>query len=574
MAGNVIDSFLIALGFQIDPAGAKQAKKVIDETKDNLLSMGTAVKAFVAGFAIKEVADIGSTFEQNQIQVAGFLTALGMAEDFNTDGLQKAGDIIGQITKDAAILPGEAEDYIEVFKAGLPYVQAAMPGGSLEDITNFTNKLTAIGKSFKLDSGLIAREFDHMLSPGKGMASLRLPLFRTLLTFMHKIPGQAKLTAESFNAMSESKRLEMLQKTFGELQPMLDASADSFDAMWGAAVSGAKTFTREATKGVFKKMKEGIQEVTALFIGADGKLTPLGKGIADNAKMILGWIGQVIAAGGGLLKWLVTSEVGTLALKVAMGLLGTALAGLALQKTIDMFSKLTKLLINPKLLLVGALAILIALVAEDLYMFFTNGKSVIGLLKEKFPAAFYAVSTAIGVAIGLFIALKVAAVGSAIATAIAWGPVLIPILLVITAIGALIGLVAVLYKKWPAFAEVVDRIGNGFVVMADAIERAVRAMSRFLGFATESQALADFNVGNFDRNGVTPDDPNEVPSFLAKPATTSGAGAVTRTVTNTSGKQVNVHVDKPHIVIQTNDPQKMGEEFQRQVTRAGQKAYR
>jgi hypothetical protein len=574
MAANVIDSFLIALGFKVDPAGAKQIKKVVDDTKENLLSMGTAVKAFVAGFAVKEIASIGSTFEQNQIQIAGFLSALGQSSDFN-QGLIDAQGVIQQITADAAKLPGEAEDYIEVFKAGLPFVQAAMPGGSLKDITDFTNHLTAIGKTFGLDAGLISREFDHMLSPGRGMASLRLPLFRQLLSFMHKIPGQAKLTAESFNAMSAPQRLELLQKTFATLQPMLDASADSFDAMWGAAVSGAKTFVRLASQGVFKRMKAGLQELTALFINDKGTLTELGQSIADNAKMVLGWIGQVLAAGGGLLKWLVTSEAGTRALKVAMSLLGTALTGLALTKTVDMFSKLTKLLINPKLLLVGALAILIALVAEDLYVFFNNGKSVIGLLKDKFPAAFYAVTTALTMAIGLFVALKVAAVASGIATALAWAPVLGPILLVIGAIGLLIGAFVLAYKKWPAFATFVDQTAHGFVVMAEGIERAVTALKELLGLNTHENAAmqAIGNGGTFDRRTGVADNAGE-PTFLARPGTTTGASAVTRTVTTNSGKQVNVHVDKPHIVIHADDPNDMADKFHGAVTRAGQKQYR
>ena len=166
--------------------------------------------------------------------------------------------MIQQIAKDAALLPGEADEYIEVFKAGLPFVQKAMPGGSLSDITKFTNQLTAIGKTFGLDSGLIAREFDHMLSAGKGQASLRLPLFRQLLSFMPALRSGARVTAESFNAMTAPQRLQLLQSTFVKLQPMLDASANSFDAMWGAAVSGLKRLTRPGDRHLSSSgMKRG-----------------------------------------------------------------------------------------------------------------------------------------------------------------------------------------------------------------------------------------------------------------------------------------------------------------------------
>jgi hypothetical protein len=37
---------------------------------------------------------------------------------------------------------------------------------------------------------------------------------------------------------------------------------------------------------------------------------------------------------------------------------------------------------------------------------------------------------------------------------------------------------------------------------------------------------------------------------------------------------VNVHVDKPHIVIHADDPNDMADKFHGAVTRAGQKQYR
>src|ERR1700690_4482789 len=101
--------------------------------------MGTAITGLVAGLAIHEIAKIGSTFEQNSIQIAGFLSALSNGKTGYAEGLVEARDVIQQITNDAAKLPGEAEEYIEVFKAGYPFVQGAMPGGSLQQMTDFTN---------------------------------------------------------------------------------------------------------------------------------------------------------------------------------------------------------------------------------------------------------------------------------------------------------------------------------------------------------------------------------------------------------------------------------------------------
>ena len=393
--GTVLDSLWIALGIKAEGDGLKDIKHQVNEAKESLLSAGDAVKVFLTGFAVHEVAKIGSTFEQNQIQIAGFLSALGQSSDFNA-GLKDASDVIQQITKDAARLPGEADEYIEVFKAGFPFVKAAMPGGSIGDMTNFTNQLTAIGKTFGLDSGLIAREFDHMLSPGKGMASLRLPLFRQLLSFMPPLKNGARTTAESFNAMTAPQRLQLLQATFAKLQPMLDASANSFDAMWGAAVSAVKQMTRFATVPLFKAMKQGLDQFNSLFYDENGKLTAFGQKVVDGLERSIKYMTQFLQMGAHMLKWFVQTSAGAAAFKGILAVLGAALAGLALEKTILGFTKLVSVLTNFRAILTGGLVILIGLIAEDLYQFATGGDSVTGMIVNGLMPALTQMKIAIG----------------------------------------------------------------------------------------------------------------------------------------------------------------------------------
>lgn len=577
-AGGVIDQFFVALGFRIDERGAKDFKKKTDEAKEQLLSVGTAIKAFIAGQAIRGIASIGSSFESNTNAIAAMLATLGKSSDFNA-GLVDAEKTINRIVLDAAKLPGTAEEYIEVFKMGLPSLIDAMPGASADEIAAFTNRLTAIGTSIlQVDAPQLGRDLQLMLG-SIGRAGGHVKTFAQLLGYLKKLPGQANLTAQGFNAMSQPARLKLLQDVLfnPNLSAGLKRAETSFDAMAGAAKSMVTTLVRKSTIPLFEGMKTGLDELNKMFFTADGELTPLGKDIVDTIKTISEWVFKLVRAGGGFIKMLLESEHGTKILKVGLVALGSALAGLALTKAIDLFSKLTKILLNPKLLLIGALAVAIALIAEDLYVFLKGGKSVIGMLKNKFPVAFALVAGGLTALAALFVALKLAAVASAIAAALSWAAPLAPILLVIGAIGLLIGMFVLAYKKWPAFAAFVDQTAHGFVVMAEAIERAVTALREFLGLQTHEsepfRQLAD-SAGTYDRRvGVT--DAAGEPTFLQRPATMTGADAgVTKSVTTTSGKQVQVHVDRPHVVIQTNDPQKMGQEFHRQVTREGQKAYK
>jgi hypothetical protein len=483
VGGGVLDQFFVALGISVDTTGLKQLKTSIGTAKasmvsmggsikssllpaagaanaalrsvgdtarsvgstahDSLLSVGNAVKVFIGGLALHEIADIGSTFEQNRIQIAGFLAALGQSPDFKA-GLVDAEKVIAKITKDAALLPGEAEEYIEVFKGGLPFIQGAMPGGSLDEMVDFSNQLTAIGKTFKLDAGLIAREFDHMLSPGRGTAGLRLPLFRSLLPFMKKVEGQANLNAEAFNAMSAPDRLKLMQKTFVQLQPMLDASADSFDAMWGSAKSMVKTVTRLATTGIFEGMKRGLKQLSAMFIKSDGSLTDLGQRLVDTARNVGNWIVQIASVFGTLVMWFAKSEAGATALKLALTLVGLALTGLALTKTIGLVKDLTKGVANLKMVLIGGLVVALLLVAEDIYRFVTgSGRSLTGLFAEKFPTAFAITEGA----------LAAFAVAAAAYFAFAFWPLTL-------ALGVIAGVILALNELDKKF-DIVNKVANG-----------------------------------------------------------------------------------------------------------------
>jgi hypothetical protein len=453
----------------------------------------------------------------------------------------------------AAKLPGEAEDYIEVFRAGLPALVDAMPGARVEDIAAFTNRLTAIGTSvLQVDAAQLGRDLQLMVGP-IGRAGAQVRTFAQLLGFLRKLPGQANLTAEAFNRLSQPQRLKMLQDVLGNknLSDALDHSADSFDAMWGAAVSGAKQFVREASKGAFKQMKVALQEITSLFIDDKGNLTKFGQGIADTGKMVLGWIGQILAAGGGLLKWLATSEHGARIFKVALGGLGVVLAGLVASKTISGLGKIVSLLTSPKLLLMGIVAALIGLAAEDLYQFLTGGESVIGLLKNKFPEAWERTARGFRVMIDF-------------------------VKQVVAGFGVMVDMGKQVFDGFGVMFDAVAQTAAGFGVMADQIERAAAALKEFLGLNNpqESDTFKKLADSSFDRSVGVNDNAGE-PTFLQQPVSMTGASAgaaggtsISRVVNN------NTRVDRPHIEIKTSDPDRAGEAAARHLTRNAQKQYR
>jgi len=433
MAATVIDSFLIALGFRVDPSGAAQMKKQTEGAKANLLSLGNAVKAFATGYVVKSVADISNTFEQNTTAIAAMLSTLGKSSDFNA-GLLDAERTMARIEADAAKLPGEASDYIEVFRAGLPALVDAMPGASADEIAAFTNRLTAIGTSIlQVDPGQLGRDLKLMLGP-IGRAGTQVKTFGELLGYMRKLPGQANLSAEAFNKMTQPERLKLLQDTLGNenLTKALDHAAGSFDAMFGAAKSMVKTLIRLGTGALFEGAKEGLDAIRAVFVDDGGKLTSTGQTFVDILQRVGHGVTRMIKLGASAVKMLLRFVDSSI--EVKLGLLGIAGAIIGVQKLL-------------KFGLIGA----ILLVIEDLKTFYEGGQSITGLLVEKWPNAIRVVQGLLVALGGAFVALQVKSLAAAAGAGLAWMVANAPLILMLAGIGALIISITTLISKWEEF---------------------------------------------------------------------------------------------------------------------------
>ena len=266
--------------------------------KAAVLGAAAGLATFI-GSAMK-IAQVGSEFEQTQNQIAGTLTALGEAGNFQ-EGLKVAESTIRLIRRDSAALPGEAEDYISIFKAGLPVVQKSI-GGTIGEMTAFTNRFAAITNSLGIDTEQAGNDLRRLLQVGRGGAGVDVRSFTQLLPFMQQVSGFADITAQSFNEMSEAARAQLLVKTFEQLQPMLDNASTSFDAMFGAMKSSAGELFRVTSKPLFEAMKSGLERVNTLFMDSQGELTPFAQQIVDMGKSFADFLVPAIESTFALIK--------------------------------------------------------------------------------------------------------------------------------------------------------------------------------------------------------------------------------------------------------------------------------
>lgn len=445
----ILDEFFVALGYDYDPRGLRQLEAEATRAKDTLLSLGGVIATALAGIAVKEIAKIGAEFETTKIQIAGFFDALGQSPDFNT-ALEDADTTMNQIAAAAAALPGEAEEYQAVFLDTFAFVKTAV-GGTLTEMTDFTNQLTAIGKTAKIDAGQIAREANELLATDKGRAMGRNVLWRKLFPLMRKLDGQAKLTAESFNKMTEVKRADLMRRSFARMKPMLDASANSFDAMWGAAVSGLKKLVRLGSAGMFEGMKKGLQTLTGLFFDANFNTTKLGQSVVDGFKKIGRMITTVVVDLAMVVEWFAKSKYGATALKVVLGFLAAQLTALAFSKVAGTVLSLTKQIFNLRRALTGGLLIAMGLIIEDLYQFYTGGESVTGLLVKKWAPAIYLVKGALGLLAAAMLRTQIMMVVRSARIAVGFALMNLPLVLIIGTLTALAAGIYYVVTRWETF---------------------------------------------------------------------------------------------------------------------------
>lgn len=254
-------------------SAAESASASISKMQMMSIPIKSIMTGLVGSYAINQVTSLGSAFELTQLKMAGFFTALGESDNF-AGGLRLAEFSMRKIEIAAAALPGEAEDYVRVFTQALPQIQKGV-GGSLDDMMAFSNRITAIGSMFQIDSRQLSHDVQRMLAVGKGLAGFDVRTFTEMLPFLQQVEGQANLNTEAFNKMTNVERAKLLTKAMEQLQPMLDQASGTWDAMKGAIITSAKQITRLSTAPLFDGMKSGLGALNSMFYDASGNASDL-----------------------------------------------------------------------------------------------------------------------------------------------------------------------------------------------------------------------------------------------------------------------------------------------------------
>jgi hypothetical protein len=238
-----------ALGASLDSAVDRAAGLAITLAKIG----GAAIGAGLTYGVVK----LNNELEKTGIALAAIFQANGITSNID-QGLGVAADVMAQMRKDAAELPGEFQDLASIFKTiSVPGFQA---GASITELRKLSAMAMASGAVMGLPMEQTGREL-AMLMEGRAGAHNTLGM---------RLAGLGGDRAKEFNHLAAPERLAAITKELERFAPAINAYKTSFDGLSSTLVDNAKRFLSTATSPLFDRVKDTLAGINAWFDSNEG----------------------------------------------------------------------------------------------------------------------------------------------------------------------------------------------------------------------------------------------------------------------------------------------------------------
>lgn len=563
----IIDSLLVRLGFKVDKKGVEEFEKKAFDVKKAMTGIAEAVA--VAGIgkwigdAVSRLADVQKFAEVVQLPAKAIaaLNKVAAENEVPIEGMTSTIETLSRTAGQAALGIGRGAMIFQ--KLGLHAKDSAgHVKGFNELLGDVADKLQ--GKSRTEQLGIAGRLGidEHLLNIlGQGRQKIEeLTAAAEKANPLSNRDYENALKTEKLFVKTKASITAVSNQIAVKLLPVIDQALTAITAWFGQARNS------EAFASLVKmvvSLATDLGHVVGAVTGVIGAFAKWGPGAA----LMKTTIGAIIA------------------FKLAGWLKGVAEAGLSAAKAV--FKMATEVGGLKKILMSG-LILFLALAIEDLWQFYNGGLSVTGMLVNKWAPALYLIKFGI-------VALGAAWVASMIPVGIASAIGFAPLYLAIVAIGAVILAVLELKKHWVDVMDVISEKLNPIIDKVNAVADALgfkgieHIKSGSQSQADDQKKLIDdpnlqwgvvhpnmkkgehvFDEGRGASQGTRKLASGRVATIFSggmhagAPSHVTGGGAKHTThIQNT-----NVNVQK--VEIKTDNPEQMGKEFHRQVTRNAQ----
>lgn len=223
----------------------------IDNVAGKLFSLGETAVVGVTGAlatgmaaAVKMAFDFNEQMETTTISLAAIANSNGLVDTMG-GGMRIAGEVIKDMRKDAAALPGEFKDLENIMTTITS--AGAQAGVGMFPMEKMAAQIMTAAEVLKVPQQVAAREMAMML---EGNARHSMPFFQRLGIGMD---------TKHFNALAPKDRLEAVRTALNKLNPALDYFSNSWKGIKTTAIDAIRRGVGAIGGPLFQSVKEMVK---------------------------------------------------------------------------------------------------------------------------------------------------------------------------------------------------------------------------------------------------------------------------------------------------------------------------
>lgn len=265
----------------VDQANDSMSKSVLKGTMlaDVLMKVATAAFDMGKNF-LKSSVQLHSTIETTSIQIASSLKAFDLAPSMQSAQNMAIGTM-KRIREMAAVLPGEANEYVQVFSLALPKaIESGMR--DLDQIATLTSKYAAVAKMNVIDAQQAGMDMFRILS---GQAGADVAMWT-------RLSAHVNMTAEAFNKLPAPERLSLFATAVDKAGQGIALYEETYESLSGTLMSLWAEIQEAGTADMFAEINQILKDGIAYLNNNKQELIEIthmiSTGIVTGLKSMIG----------------------------------------------------------------------------------------------------------------------------------------------------------------------------------------------------------------------------------------------------------------------------------------------
>lgn len=217
------------------------------------------------GYVGQSIADINKQINDSMPGATQSERAAAFTAQYNRqfeEGRQMARGTIATMTQLAAVLPGEVNDYMQSYSQNLPYL-SRVQGMTTDRAANISSRMTAGGMAGGISGDQVARDLTQFLTVGPHMVDRSWT--EVWSNYARNVRTHARLTASQITAMTPQQRALVAEDIASQLDPIMGATGDSYEALIGTLNSAKHELYLQLTEPIFNEFKNMINATNGLL---------------------------------------------------------------------------------------------------------------------------------------------------------------------------------------------------------------------------------------------------------------------------------------------------------------------